>query len=153
VIWWIMSSFVDINSESRILSDHFMVSTRRGMKEITGNLVGMQLVSVSWSCFPACSAFHQVSHKNRKGFHSHPALSSEQQFFLVLKLNVSVKEHQFVSVKEMPQNLLQQQIKIYSELCMECWEKWKRCWNCAKTANPYLFRIVYGVLVTIKTYY
>jgi len=42
-----MSSFVDINSEARILSDHFMVSMRSGMKEITGNLVGMQLVSVS----------------------------------------------------------------------------------------------------------
>jgi len=23
----------------------------------------------------------------------------------------------------MPQNLLQQRIKIYSELCIECWEK------------------------------
>jgi len=42
-----MSSFIDINSESRILPDHFTVSKRSGLKEITGNLVGMELVSVS----------------------------------------------------------------------------------------------------------
>jgi hypothetical protein len=36
-----MSSFIDPNSESRILPDHFMVSARSGMKEITVNLVGM----------------------------------------------------------------------------------------------------------------
>jgi len=53
----------------------------------------------------------------------------------------------------MPQNLLQQLIKIYSELCMGCWEEWKCCWHCARTANPNLFRFVYGVLGTIETLY
>jgi hypothetical protein len=42
-----MSSLIDISSESGILLDHFTVSLRSGMKEITGNPVGMQLVSVS----------------------------------------------------------------------------------------------------------
>jgi hypothetical protein len=42
-----MSSFIDISSESGILPDHFTVSVRSSMKEITGNLVGMQLVSES----------------------------------------------------------------------------------------------------------
>jgi hypothetical protein len=68
-------------------------------------------------------------------------------------LKASVEEHQFLSVKEMPQNLLQQLIKIYSELYMECWEKWKRCWNCARTVTPNLFRIVCGVLGTMEMLY
>ena len=80
--WWIRSSSVDINSESRILSDHFAISSKSGMKEINGNLVGMQVVYISWSCFPAHSAFHKVFfHKILEGFLTYPALNSEQQSF------------------------------------------------------------------------
>lgn len=116
---------IDGKSESRILPDHFMMSTRSSVKEMAGPLADAQLVSSLQQCSHSHSAIHpEIS--SRKQDSSHSTATPEPWFLF--------SRHFYISSTE---SLFKRAVT---------WISRGNARRNAGTAIPDFFKIIYGML-------